>query len=92
MGGTSKALVQNMLISVGHFYLTFNLGITMSLYVIEIFQLRENISLSVLLEDCSITYMYLPKQKMFSLINSGTMNVKFAGVEFDLVQINSVLY
>lgn len=64
----------------------------MYLYVIELFQLRENISLSVLLEDCSITYMYLLKQKMFSLINSGTMNVKFAVVEFDLVQINSVLY
>lgn len=91
-GGTSKALVQNMLISVGHFYLTINIGITMYLYVIELFQLRENISLSVLLEDCSITYMYLLKQKMFSLINSGTINVKFAVVEFDLVQINSVLY
>lgn len=64
----------------------------MYLYVIELFQLRENISLSVLLEDFSITYMYLLKQKMFSLINSGTMNVEFAVVEFDLVQINSVLY
>lgn len=81
-----------MLISVGHFYLTINIGITMYLYVIELFQLRENISLSVLLEDCSITYMYLLKQKMFLLINSGTINVKFAVVEFDLVQINSVLY
>lgn len=63
----------------------------MSLYVIRIFQLWENISLPVLLEDCSIIYMYLLKQNTFSLINNGIINVKFEVVEFDLVQINSVL-